>query len=95
MSIRDPMDGSTRDEVARSARDAVRTTAPGDRPRFAAALALRLAELGRAKPVTVQVAGTAEAFEAVRSFLADLAKGRLAGRESGLEPRSTGSSRDS
>jgi hypothetical protein len=63
------MDGPTRDEVALSARDAVRTTAPGDRPRFLAALAFRLAELGHAKAITVQVAGTAEACEAVRSFL--------------------------
>jgi hypothetical protein len=47
--------------VALSARDAVRRTAPGDRPRFVAALAFRLAELGHAKAVTVQVAGTAAA----------------------------------
>jgi hypothetical protein len=57
-----------------SARDAVRATAPGDRSRFVAALAFRLAELGHAK-VTGRVAGTAEACEAVRSFLADWRRG--------------------
>jgi hypothetical protein len=75
MSARDPMGCPTRDELALSARDAVRTTAPADRPRFVAALAFRLAELGHAKAVTVQVAGTAAAFEAVRSFLADSRRG--------------------
>jgi hypothetical protein len=34
-----------------------------------AALALRLAEIGCARSVSVQVAGTRQAFEAVRSFL--------------------------
>jgi hypothetical protein len=41
-----------------------------DRSRFVAALAVRLAELGHAKEVRVLVAGTVEACEAVRSFLA-------------------------
>jgi hypothetical protein len=71
MSNRDRMDGLSRDEVARSARDAVRATAPGDRSRFVAALALRLAQLGHAKEVKVLAAGTAEACDAVRSFLVD------------------------
>jgi hypothetical protein len=67
----DPMHAPTREEVALSATDAVRTTAPEDRSRFVAALAFRLAELGHAKEVRVLVAGTVEACQAVRSFLAD------------------------
>jgi hypothetical protein len=57
-------------ETAIAAKTAVRMATPGDRPRLVADLAACLAQLGHAKAVTVDVAGTPEAFEAVRSFLA-------------------------
>jgi hypothetical protein len=58
-----------RDAAREAANAAVRETAPADRARLVAALAVRLAEHGHAKVVNVDVAGTREAFEAVRSFL--------------------------
>jgi hypothetical protein len=62
--------------------EAIRSTASAqERHVLVAALALRLAQLGHTKEVRVLVAGTVEACEAVRSFLADWRTGALQARD--------------
>jgi hypothetical protein len=71
MSEADPM--VTRWDAPSAVRAAIRAAAREDRHVLVAALALRLARLAHVKEIRVDIAGGAEAAEAVRSVLAELA----------------------
>ena len=65
------MPGTLRDLARRSAAEAIDAATPEDRTRLAAELALRLAEGGHAKDITIDVDGTDEAAETVLAFFAE------------------------